>query len=519
MTPRRSAPAARRTVGTARRAVPAGLALALALTIAGCGVSSDPEMVRGEQAAAVARESEARQESLATTNRRNALPRRDANEVAVSVTSATSATGAAVDALEADASSVNFTVDVQPTDQGFTDLCSGRVDLVQSSRRITAEELAQCDQNGLSVSRTVTLGYATAVLVTENGRDIGGDCLTLAAVKSMLAAGSTITNWRQIGFGTTGFSAAAPPATRPTTNVIGIKAFGRPVGQVTRNDFRGDLRTFGVYNDLSDWVTSQDRIQALDRETRAYNRSVARGRRRADVEAIRRAEAIAARAVVRQIEAENAARAKAKKSVANPEQLERDNAARVTTAKRRARAETVRRANATINAQTAKYRSERSGALFNTSRLGVVPYTFYELHSDVLRPLEIDPRTRASDKAPDCRFPSQQTIVNETYPLILPVYLYGDSRVLRTASVRVLLTRLLTDNAELTRGEDLTGLSNTALIRTRRTLGLPQLQETTTSADGRTTTTTQAAPTVTNATPNLQPGEVPGINSTGAEAP
>ena len=42
-----------------------------------------------------------------------------------------------------------------------------------------------------------------------------------------------------------------------------------------------------------------------------------------------------------------------------------------------------------------------------------------------MRPLEIDPRTRATNKRPDCRFPSQQTIVNRTYPLILPVYLYG----------------------------------------------------------------------------------------------
>ena len=96
----------------------------------------------------------------------------------------------------------------------------------------------------------------------------------------------------------------------------------------------------------------------------------------------------------------------------------------------------------------------------------------------------------------------------------------GDRRVLRTASVRVLLTRLLTENAALTRREDLTGLSNTALINTRRSLGLPAMQQTTTTTDGTTTTSTQQSqPTVTNATPNLQPGEIPGVNSRGVESP
>lgn len=506
-----------------RRAGPA-LALVAASVLAGCGVNSDPETVQADRVRQEAREVQQRRETENIRNNRSALPRRDANAVALSVPTNGSATAGAARTLQRSNSSVRFTVNVQPTDQGFTDLCAGRVDLLQSSRRISSAELAQCDQNGLSVSRAVTIGYATAVIVTENGRDIGGDCLTLAAVKSMLARGSTISNWRQIGFGSQGFSAAAPPSTNAATNVVAIKAFQRPIGAVSRNDFRGDLRTFGDYNDLSDWVTSQDRIDALNRETRRYNRSIARQTRRSDIERIRRAEAIAARRVVREIRAENAERVRKKQAVRNPEALERQNAARVRAAKRRARLDTTRRNNARINEQTTVFRRDRLGQLFSSGRMGIVPYTFYELQSDVLRPLEIDPRTEASDRRPDCRFPSQQTIVNETYPLILPVYLYGDSRVLRTASVRVLLTELLRNNAALTRSEDLTGLSNTALIRTRRTLGLPQQVEettTTTNEDGETTTTTSTTstqPTVTNATPNLQPGEIPGVNSRGAEA-
>jgi len=503
------------------RSLTAGVAVASALAVAGCGVGSEPEMIQSERVQISARERQRVQEQESIVNRNRALPRRSANEVVLSVPSNGSASAVAARALTRDRSSINFTTTVQPTDQGFTDLCSGRTDVLQSSRKITDAELAQCGQNGLDVRNAVILGYATAVLVTENGRDIGGDCLTLAAVKSMLARGSTVTNWRQIGFGTQGFNAAAPPASNPATNVVAIKAFQRPVGAVSLNDFRGDLRTFPEYNDLSDWVTSQDRLRTLDRETRRYNTSIARQRRRSDAELIRRAEAIAARRVVREIRAENAERTRKKQAVRDADALERQNAARVRAAKRRARLDQVRKNNATINAQTSRYRTDRLGQLFSSGRLGVVPYTFYELHSDVLRPLEIDPRTRASGRRPDCRFPSQQTIVNETYPLILPVYLYGDKRVLRTASVRVLLTRLLTENAALTRGEDLTGLSNTALIRTRRNLGLPQITETTTTTSGdgtSTTSTTTTQPTVTNATPNLQPGEIPGVSSRGAEA-
>jgi ABC-type phosphate transport system substrate-binding protein len=498
-----------------RRALPLGLVTASAIALAGCGVSSDPEMIRGDQVAASAKAQQAARQDETTRKNRANLPRRGADEVALSVPSNGSASAQAVRTLQADKNPVTFRTIVEPTDQGFTDLCSGRVDVLQSNRVATTAELAQCEQNGLSVSRTVTLGYATAVLVTENGRDIGGDCLTLAAVKSMLARGSTINNWRQIGFTTTGFSAAAPPATNPATNVVAIKAFGRPVGAVARSDYRGDLREFTKYNDLSDWVTNQDRLDLLARETRAYNRSIARQRRRSDIEEIRRAEAIAARKVVRQIDAENAARKRAKKAVTNPKALERDNAARVRSAKRRARLVTIRRQNAEVNAQTTRFRSDRLTQVFSSGRLGVVPYSFYELHSDVLRPLEIDKRRTTSSDRPDCKFPSQQTIVNRTYPLILPVYLYGDTRVLRTQSVRVLLARLFSQNDEFTRREDLTGLSNSDLIKTRRTLGLPQVP----LADDGTTTTRTTTTTPTNATPNLQPGEIPGINSGSAETP
>ncbi|MDO9407251.1 substrate-binding domain-containing protein [Patulibacter sp.] len=502
------------------RHLTAGLAVASALAVAGCGVNSEPEMIQSERVQISAREQQRVQNEESTTSRYRALPRRSANQVVLSVPSENSASARAARDLTRERSSVNFTTQVQPTDQGFTDICSGRADVLQTSREITDAERAQCSQNGLDVRGAVVIGYATAVLVTENGRDIGGDCLTLAAVKSMLARGSTITNWRQIGFGSQTFSAAAPPATNPATNVVAIKAFQRPVGAVSLNDFRGDLRTFSDYRDLSDFVTSQDRIRALDRETKAYNTSIARQRRRSDIESIRRAEAIAARAVVRQIQAENKERERKKQAVRNPDELERQNAARVREAKRRARLEQTRKNNAVVNTQTERFRRDRFGTLFSSGRLGVVPYTFYELNSDVLRPLEIDPRTTPSSKRPDCRFPSQQTIVNRTYPLILPVYIYGDRRVLRTASVRVLLTRLLTENAALTRREDLTGLSNTALINTRRSLGLPPIQQTTTTTDGTTTTSTQQSqPTVTNATPNLQPGEIPGVNSRGVESP
>ena len=82
-----------------RRGLPVGLAL-LAVAASGCGVDSDPESIRGDQIAANAREVQERRQTQNVQNNRRALPRRDANSVALSVPTTDSASAVAARNLE-----------------------------------------------------------------------------------------------------------------------------------------------------------------------------------------------------------------------------------------------------------------------------------------------------------------------------------------------------------------------------------------------------------------------------------
>jgi ABC-type phosphate transport system substrate-binding protein len=63
--------------------------------------------------------------------------------------------------------------------------------------------------------------------------------------------------------------------------------------------------------------------------------------------------------------------------------------------------------------------------------LGIVGFSFYGLHEDKLRPLEIDGETGDS-----CVFPSEETIVSLLYPFARGLRLYTTTRGLQRAEVR-----------------------------------------------------------------------------------
>lgn len=490
----------------ARRLFPVSLLAVSALAASGCGVDTNADIVRDDQQAVSAREVREKQDAAAVASRRAALPTRAGDELAVSVRREGTIVDNAIASLRRSASATTYRETVNPVDEGFADLCAGRTDLLQSARRITGAELAQCEANGLQVEQPMIVGYATAVLVTQNGQDIGGDCLTLGGVRSLLARGSKVTNWQQIGFGNHPFSVGALPTADTVNLVLGTVALGRPVGATVRADFRDDLETSTTENRLSRFVTNQDRLEALDAATSSYEERLADQRRSASSTAVRRAEEVAARRVVAQIDAENRRRRAKKVTVADPDALEARNARRVSAAKRAAGREARRTVRTSVTRAGAVYRQERLAAAQAPGRLAVVSYPFYESHSDVLRPLEVDPRRKASGTGrPDCRFPSQQTIVNGTYPLTLPVYLYGDLRTMRGAAARPLLTRLLDRNAALTRQRSLSGLSATTIARYRRVFALPTAS-TSTDDVGSATVPTPTAPTAPS-------GGIPGINS------
>lgn len=484
-----------------------GLAVS-ALSVTACGLDTSSDIVQSDRQAASAREDRQREDAASAARRREELPSRPPGALSVAMRVPDTITGQAIRKAGSGPSPIRYAIQVNEPGASIRDLCAGRIDLVQTSRKLTAAELSACAANGLQVNRPVTIGYATAILVTRNGTDIGGDCLTLGGVKSLLAVNSTVTNWRQIGFADQPFAVATPPAESPVMQAIGHLALGFPIGGLSAENLRSGLQIFTDQSDIGAFIAGDDRLVALDRTVRSYTERLTQERQAADAYAVARAERAAARRVVDRIEAENRRRARAGESVADPAALEAANAKRVADAKRRA-AHDQRLANRrSINRAAATYRREHLPGYLGDGRLGVVGYPYYEAHSDVLRPLEIDPRTRsAAGSQPECRFPSQHTIANGDYPLVLPIYLYGDDRTLRGAPARPLLRTLLDYNAELTRNNDVAGLSAAVVATTRRQLGLGA-QETTESPSSPASTVTTPAPAPTPA-----PGGIPGVDA------
>ncbi|MGX6449574.1 substrate-binding domain-containing protein, partial [Patulibacter sp. S7RM1-6] len=442
-------------------------------------------------------------------SRRAALPTRPDGRLAVSVRTDASISAAAAAKLREGRGDVDVDVTVEPTDQGFQNLCNGRVDLLQAGRRISAAEQAACEANGLDVGSPVVIGYGTSVLVTRNGTDIGGDCLTIGGVRALIARGSTVRNWQQIGFFDRSFAVGMNRNSVGVLQSLGIRALGRQLGGVAINQFRTDLQAFASNDEVGAFVTGQDELEELDRETAAYVRRQAATRRPAQSAAIRRAEAAAARRVVAQIERENAARKRRGQEVSDADALERRNAQRVSAAKRQARAAQERTNRRALNRLGRQYRAQHLDIALAAGRLGLVSYPYYEAHADVLRPLEIDPRLRATaGSKPDCRFPSQDTIASSEYPLTVPVYVYADARIRQGTAAKQLLGLVLDDNAELTGAADAAGLSLSAIERTRRRLGITAASSDDTAGSTGTTTT--------QTTPSPGSGGVPGIDSSGS---
>lgn len=79
---------------------------------------------------------------------------------------------------------------------GFTKLCSGSVDLVDSFTDLPAEQLEACDSNNVPVE-TFNLG-GSAVVLLGNGDFL--TCLTTSEITTLWGApsGGTVTNWNQI---------------------------------------------------------------------------------------------------------------------------------------------------------------------------------------------------------------------------------------------------------------------------------------------------------------------------------
>ncbi len=184
------------------------LAFVVALVIAGCGgIDDNDDGGEGEDTLTTPAEETSQGNGNGGKGTETELPARPAGAVDVEGTVDGSLT---VDFVEGDASSTGFSdtvsssgLNIQPNVRdvdeatSFADLCAGRIDIVDSSRPVSEEEIQRCERNGLQLVE-FQVGYDAAVLATRNEKDVGADCVSISNLRDVFEAGSPIDAWNQI---------------------------------------------------------------------------------------------------------------------------------------------------------------------------------------------------------------------------------------------------------------------------------------------------------------------------------
>lgn len=466
-----------------------------ALIAAGCGVD-----VNG-------RDKEATSSTIATKTNGGSPARtlrpaaRPAGIVDVNGATRNSLTPAAVSGFNEPG--VRLRVNSGGENQAFQQLCRGQIDVVDSQRKITKNELALCQRYGLQVVQLLVASDAI-VVATKNEADVGGDCQTVAQARRVFEAGSDINNWRQLGFFNLPLTATGPTPSSPVFQAFARDVLGVPFN-ANLSDFRSSYIPHSSDRGVRLQVINRGKVIAAQKAAREVIKSRSSLDRIRLQRAINRAQAAASRKVLRQIARENAKRKRLKQSA--PKNIVAQNARRVRIFKKAAKEnvlatfrEDIRLRNLDI-IQRFVLRADRPGVV------GLFRFTYYENFEDQLRPQEID---LGVTKHRNCIFPSQQTITDGSYPLARRLLLYTTTRSLRRPEVKQFLRYYINRAESLATARQLVPLPDTqrrqqlAIIAAggrpptpAPNRGRTTTTRTTTTPNGTTTTTTTTRPTST----------------------
>ena len=444
------------------RALTCTLALAAAVTLAGCGVSTDgaDQQIKRAQPATVKTAAPARP----------VLAARPAGQAIVDGATRGSLTELAARRYR----SGGGVTDVQVRNRGektaFADLCQGRIDMVDSARPISRAEYQACRRMGVTPVQFQVAADAV-VLAVKAETDIGADCLTVAQVRDAYRAGSPVYDWAQLGYDRAPVKVTGPDPSNNAFGFFGQYVLGSPQPSIA------DLR--------SDYAA-----QPTDRETRRFVVGDAADRARA-------ARLDSDRAQVKRLR-DQLTQARASRQDALSELAEagrqldkgvRDQRPAAAQARDRARLTRSQRAagkarswvgglqreldSAQRRARTSADAARRYRAL--TGRVGYFRFSYYELYEDELRPLEID--LGAGGKR-NCVFPSQQTVTSATYPLARQLLITTSTRGLKRPEVSDFLDGYLADAQQLATGQRLVPLPDQTVATERGWLagrGTPKL--------------------------------------------
>ena len=156
---------------------PAALAVAgvAALVLAACGEGNDPQTTSDDEGST---------EELT-------------GEVVIDGSSTVfPLTSAAAELFMEENPGVNVSVGQSGTGGGFEKFCDGQTDLSDASRAIEDDEIALCEEAGITFDEFSVANDALTVVV--NADNDWATCLTVEQLNAIWAPGSTVNNWNQV---------------------------------------------------------------------------------------------------------------------------------------------------------------------------------------------------------------------------------------------------------------------------------------------------------------------------------
>ena len=163
---------------TSRRWTPLAVASAAALVLVACGSGNDPENTTAEG------DGESTEAALS-------------GEVVIDGSSTVfPLTSAAAELFQAENPGVQVSVGNSGTGGGFEKFCAGETDISDASRPIEDDEIAICEENGVTQDEFAIANDALTVVV--NPENDWATCLTVEQLNAIWEPGSTVNSWSQV---------------------------------------------------------------------------------------------------------------------------------------------------------------------------------------------------------------------------------------------------------------------------------------------------------------------------------
>ena len=419
------------------------LVLALSGTLVLTACSQDENRDASDLVAdAQAQDYRAQQAAQQQINKANAaLPDRPAGQLDIDGTTTFSLTQDEVDHYNTTGTATQVNLRQHTQDQAFQELCSGKIDLVNSERPITRSEWEACQAVGLDVVQ-FQIASDGIVVAIKSESDVGGDCLTTDQVQETWRAGSPITNWQQLGLDDVPLEVGGPSQ---DSFPVEFQTFGKTVlgsPAPSQTDLRSDYFSYDRFDQARTFLNGGTRRAKLAQGYPEQARQLG----------LRKSEMVTADQVLVD------ARLELETALAEQAKGVRDNRSAADRAKDDARVAAARtaRTKALSDFRAAQQRHRQAKKVAtraadakrvverSTGHVIYARFSSYELFEEELRPFEIT----TPDGHRNCVFPSQTTISSGIYPLSTQVLLTTTTRSLERDEVKDFLKDYLTQSQD-----------------------------------------------------------------------